>query len=124
MNILEIITPNSIIKVDDCNLVTLPTTEGEIGILPNHIALVSSLSDGFIKYESNKIYIKGGFLQVQDNKISVLAEFALMVNDENIREFKEDIKDLEEKYSKNQEEPSASDLENKKNILQLIEANL
>lgn len=77
----EITTPERIVYRDEVDQVTLPTAEGEITILPNHIPLVSLLIPGAltIKKNNEETYMatSGGFIEVQPgNKVIVLADTA------------------------------------------------
>lgn len=76
----EITTPERIVYQDEVDQVTLPTREGEITILPNHIPLVSILSPGELKIKKNEeieyLAVSGGFIEVQPNKVVVLADTA------------------------------------------------
>jgi F-type H+-transporting ATPase subunit epsilon len=53
--------------------VSLPTTDGEITVLKNHIPLITTLKSGYIKFTDNNIAIKGGFAEVSKDKVVVLA---------------------------------------------------
>jgi F-type H+-transporting ATPase subunit epsilon len=83
--LLEIITPEKVIYKDEVNEVVVPTVNGEIAILPNHINLLTQVNPGelIIKKGDAKAYmaITGGFLEVQNNKISILAEYAVKAQD-------------------------------------------
>ncbi|MFH1838632.1 MAG: ATP synthase F1 subunit epsilon [Candidatus Kuenenbacteria bacterium] len=78
----EITTPEKIIYKDKIDLAVIPTKDGEITVLPNHIPLISSLvSAGELKLkkgtEEFSIMVSGGFLEVQKgNKIIILADTA------------------------------------------------
>lgn len=76
----EITTPERIVYSDQIDEVVLPTPNGEIGILPNHIPLVSLLSAGEIRVKkgSDVIYmaVSGGFIEVRPDKVMVLADTA------------------------------------------------
>ena len=82
---LEIITPEKVVYKDEVDEVVAPTTNGEIAILPNHIDLLTQVSPGelIVKKGSNQQYlaITGGFLEVFDNKISILADYAIKAQD-------------------------------------------
>lgn len=84
--LLEIITPQATIFKDEVSEVVIPTVNGEIAILPNHINLISQISSGEVIVKKNSITtsiaIAGGFLEINNNKISVLADYA--VRAENI----------------------------------------
>jgi len=83
--LLEIITPEKVIFKDEVQEVVVPTGNGEIAILPNHINLLTQVSPGelIIKKGTGLQYlaITGGFLEVSNNKISVLAEYAVKAQD-------------------------------------------
>lgn len=78
---LRIVTPEKIAFTEDVEMVTAFTKNGEIGILPNHINLVTKLSPGEItikKGSGNVAYLATGegILQVQNNIVSVLTDLA------------------------------------------------
>ncbi len=76
----EIITPERVVYKDEIDQVTLPTVEGEITILPNHIPLVAVLRPGEIvaKKGAEEIAMScsGGFIEVTPKKVVVLADTA------------------------------------------------
>lgn len=82
---LEIITPEKVIYKDEVNEVVVPTVDGEIAILPNHINLLSQVNPGELiikKGSSNQsLAITGGFLEVNNNKVSILANYAVKAQD-------------------------------------------
>ncbi len=78
---LEIVTPQQkFIEEDSVDSVTLPGTEGELGILPEHIPLLTSLASGVLSYQTGNqkkaLAIHGGYAQVENNRVTVLAELA------------------------------------------------
>jgi F-type H+-transporting ATPase subunit epsilon len=77
---LEIVTPEKKVFDDAVDSVTVPTASGEIGIMPNHAPLISSLRSGILSYTrggaTEKMVISGGFVEVSANKASVLADVA------------------------------------------------
>jgi len=81
MNILlEIITPEGITYTDHVDEAIVPTSTGEIAILPNHVSLVTKVTHGELIIKKNSktysIMITEGFLQVTKNHISLLANYA------------------------------------------------
>ena len=76
----EIITPEKIVYKDDIDSITLPTTEGEITILPNHIPLISATKPGEIMIKKDgkirHMAVMKGFLETSENKIKLMAEAA------------------------------------------------
>jgi len=74
---LEIVTPERRVVDTQADSVTVPTASGEAGILPNHAPLVSALKPGILSYtthgKTERLAIAGGFLEVNHDKVSVLA---------------------------------------------------
>ncbi len=78
---LDIVTPEKrILHEENVAIVTLRTVEGEIGVLPGHIPLYSQLAAGELRYKKNNdeffVAIHGGFLEVANSKVTVLADAA------------------------------------------------
>lgn len=82
---LKIVTPEKLILEEMVDSVTLPTTEGEITILPEHIPLISTLSSGDIVARSGgeeiPMAVVGGFIETKSNEkgeteVAILADFA------------------------------------------------
>ena len=76
----EIITPEKVVLEETVDQITLPTTEGEITVLPNHIPLVSILNPGEVVAKKGNEEIamscSGGFIEVTPEKVLVLADTA------------------------------------------------
>ena len=76
---LEIITPDKKLFEGEAKALTVPGSEGSLGILNRHAAMVASLKKGKVKVTTNtaevKFFeIKGGVIEVLKNKVIVLAE--------------------------------------------------
>jgi F-type H+-transporting ATPase subunit epsilon len=80
---LEIVTPEGRVYSDSVDTVVLPTSTGEIGILPGHVPLLTELSAGELRVTRGttveSIACGSGFAEVDGDKISVLAEQAINV---------------------------------------------
>ncbi|MBC7368331.1 MAG: ATP synthase F1 subunit epsilon [Undibacterium sp.] len=78
---LEIVTPEARVYSDTIDTVVIPTVDGEIGILPGHIPLLTQVEHGELRVTKGSIVsflaVGGGFVQVSGDKISVLAERAI-----------------------------------------------
>lgn len=82
---LDIVTPEGKIFSNDVKSVTLPGSEGEFGVLPGHIGIVTTLSAGVIEIEKkdNKkeiVAINWGYAKVNETSVDVLAEGAVDIN--------------------------------------------
>jgi F-type H+-transporting ATPase subunit epsilon len=77
---LEIVTPERLVFDETVDGVTLPGSEGELGVLPHHAPLVSTLGVGELHIRSGGsedwFAIVGGFVQVLPDKVVVMAETA------------------------------------------------
>lgn len=77
----EIVTPERVVLKEDVLQLTVPTTTGEITILPNHIPLISVLQAGVIEIKlpdntSEVMAVSGGFIEVMKDKVVILADTA------------------------------------------------
>lgn len=77
---LEIVTPERLAYQGTVDSVTLPGSEGELGVLPHHAPLVSMLGVGELRFkrggQEESFAIAGGFVQVRPDKVVVMAETA------------------------------------------------
>ncbi len=78
---LEIVTPEARVYSDVIETVVIPTVEGEIGILPGHIPLLTQVEAGELRVSKNGrteyLAVGNGFDEVDGDKVSVLAESAI-----------------------------------------------
>ncbi len=78
--LLEIVTPERLAFSGEVDAVVLPGIDGELGVLPHHAPLVSTLGVGELRYRTGgreeSFAIAGGFLQVRPDKVVVMAETA------------------------------------------------
>ena len=78
---LEIVTPEAKIFSDDVNMVTLTGTEGEMGILPQHMPLMTQLVAGEIIAQKGKdtifLAVGDGFVQVTGDRVAILTDMAI-----------------------------------------------
>ena len=77
---LEVVTPERKVLSEAVNSVTVPGRNGEMQILPGHAALISELKTGVLAYNQDgttqQLHVSGGFVEVSDDRVSVLAEIA------------------------------------------------
>lgn len=82
---LELVTPLSKVLSEEVNFVMLRTTEGDMGILPNHSPFVAGLATGEMKIKNNGqetfYYVSGGFVEISGNVVTILADEAMDVKD-------------------------------------------
>ena len=82
---LEVVTAERSVFSEDVDAVTVPGTNGELGILPQHTTLLTALSFGNLHIRSGAeevdIAVGGGFLEVRPDKVVVLADMAERAED-------------------------------------------
>jgi F-type H+-transporting ATPase subunit epsilon len=83
----RIVTPESILYSNEVRLVVATTPQGELGILPMHMPLVTELSPGEVRLQYGDsaadwefFSVSGGYLQVHEDKVIVLADAAVAVS--------------------------------------------
>ncbi|AOS43988.1 ATP synthase epsilon chain [Lacunisphaera limnophila] len=85
---LEIVTPEAKVYSDTIDSVVIPTVEGEIGVLPGHIPLLTQVEDGELRVTKGAatqlLVVSGGFAQIDGDRVRILAENA--INEEKIDE--------------------------------------
>ncbi|KKQ55256.1 MAG: ATP synthase epsilon chain [Parcubacteria group bacterium GW2011_GWA2_38_13] len=112
----KIVTPERTVYEDTVDEVVVPTVDGEIAILPNHIPLISILQAGELRTkkgnEEKIIAVSSGFVQVNKNEVVILADTA------------EHADEIDEKRAEEAHERAKKLLEETKNIEEVDYTNL
>ena len=91
--LLEIVTPERLAYSDEVDAVVLPGGEGELGVLPHHAPLVTTLGIGELRFrkggQEESFAIVGGFLQVRPDRVVVMAETADMASEIDLEKAQE-----------------------------------
>ena len=100
---LEIISPEKIIFADEAKMVTLPSYEGDMSILKNHISTITLLRPGIIKVQNdgnfNEFFVQDGAVEFFNDSLVVLSTSAISVKDLS-REFVDNLnKDTQDKLT-------------------------
>ena len=82
----ELVSPDRMLMSVEADAVAMPGMEGDFGVLPGHAPLISALRAGVITIEGgsegpDQVYVAGGFAEVADERLTVLAEEAVPVDD-------------------------------------------
>lgn len=84
---LEIVTPKGIAYSDNVDIVTLRSVEGQIGILPNHVRLMTQLVPGELIVrkggQAEFLAVGGGLVEVRGDRVSIATDMAIAVEDIN-----------------------------------------
>ena len=107
---LEIVTPERLAFEGEVDSVNCPGIEGELGILPHHAPLVSTLGVGELVIrrggEEEFFAIAGGFLQVRPDKVVVMAETADMASEIDVQKAEEARREAERALAEGSGEPA------------------
>ena len=102
---VEIVNPEkSFLSKNDVTEVVVPAFEGEIGILKDHISIISFLKPGIIKISSKSreesFYVNDGIIEFKDNNLSILTSLILNLKDIDKEKISEIQKSAEEELNK------------------------
>lgn len=96
---VQIVTPERPIFSGTCTEVRAPSALGEIGILAGHRALLAALDAGRVLIQSgsgnNTYAVSGGFIEVSDDSVTILAEHALASTDVDVAAAKSALSDAQ-----------------------------
>jgi F-type H+-transporting ATPase subunit epsilon len=82
----DVITPDRLLVSESADMVVAPGGDGDFGVLPGHAPLLTTLRAGVINVQrdgkiTTRIFVAGGFAEVSDNRLTILAEEAQAVDD-------------------------------------------
>ena len=97
---IEIVNPEkSFLSKEDVNEVVVPAFEGEMGILKDHISIISFLKPGIVKVysksEENNYFLEDGIVEFKDNSLSILTSSIYNVSDLDRNKIEQILKDTE-----------------------------
>jgi F-type H+-transporting ATPase subunit epsilon len=97
----ELVSPEKLVFSGDVEAVVIPGTEGEFTVLKDHAPFMSVLKPGVIEIDlatssKTKLFVRGGFADVAPAGLTILAEFAIPLEELDLAKISADIKDAEE----------------------------
>lgn len=97
----ELVSPEKLLNAQSVDMVVVPGSEGDFGVLPGHAPMISTVRPGVIEvYENDKVidrvFVAGGFAEVTESRVTVLAEEALPLASIDRVAVEKAIKDLSE----------------------------
>ena len=124
---LEVVTPFRTVLNEDVDSVTLPGIEGEMGILPEHVPLLTTLDAGIMSYvngngKTQAIAVHWGYAQVDGNNVRVLAELAETAHEIDLTRAEKAEKNAKELLQS--EKPTSSDWEDEESRQKVYENKL
>jgi F-type H+-transporting ATPase subunit epsilon len=96
----ELVSPERLLKSADVDMVVVPGTEGDFGVLPLHAPVVSTLRTGIVEVHDEvsveKLLVVGGFAEVNQSGLTILAEVATPLNEVDKAGYEEELRNLGE----------------------------
>ena len=112
---LDVVSAERVVYSDDVDLVVAPGTDGELGILPHHAPLMTTLGAGELRIkkggEEFYLAISGGFLEVRPDRVIILADAAERVEEIDIARAEAARKRAEEQLQRQLSEAEAASAE-------------
>lgn len=126
---LKVLTPESELFSDVASMVVAPGASGEIGVLPGHMNLATTLSYGLVRiyhpHESTfKLFISGGIAHFESDNMQILAEYATDISEQEAEQLYGNLEELKQKYSNYEEDDKAiisEEIELTKQLLECLE---
>ena len=83
---LEVVSPEKLLLSRDVDMVVIPASEGDMGVLPNHAPMIVLLRGGTIAITeggrvTDRLFVSGGFAEITPERCTVLADEAIPVSD-------------------------------------------
>jgi F-type H+-transporting ATPase subunit epsilon len=98
---LEVVTPSRRILEGRAHEVRVPGALGELGVLPGHTPLLTSLGTGEVRWfdgeSSGRLVVQGGFAEVQPDAVTVLASFAESIDEIDLEAARKTLAEAQEK---------------------------
>ena len=106
----ELVAPERLLLSKPVEMVVVPGSEGDFGVLIGHAPLISTLRDGVIEVHdegrvSDRIFVAGGFAEVTGERCTVLAEEAVPVGELDRGAIEDELKTLREDLAAATEDP-------------------
>ncbi len=108
---VEVVTPERTVLSQEATLVVAQTADGQIGVLPNHIPIVTVLDTGVMRVQAEgadqerRLAVSGGFLEVSpDNKVTVLAQTAELAEEIDVDRARRALARARERLANQQQE--------------------
>jgi F-type H+-transporting ATPase subunit epsilon len=97
----ELVSPAKLLYSGEVAAVTLPGSEGDMGIMPGHAPVLSTLRPGVLIISregaaDEKIFVRGGFAEVNPQGLTVLAEIAIPIAELNAEALAQQVRNAEE----------------------------
>lgn len=98
----EVVTPTQLLRSEEADMVVVPGADGDFGVLPNHVPILSSVRPGTVDiHEDGKVrdrlFIQGGFAEVTGDHCVLLVEEAIPVSELNMAEAEQSLTEAKDR---------------------------
>jgi F-type H+-transporting ATPase subunit epsilon len=123
----DLVSPERLLLSESADMVTIPGSDGYMGVIKGHMPLISTLRAGMIDVTGSdkadgKYFIRGGFAEVNADKVTVLAEEAIPMTEMDIAILDQRIKDVEEDLIAAKSEAERAKINDRLHDLRLVRA--
>lgn len=105
---IKVVTYEEKVLEQEAEFVLVRTTEGDMGILPNHSPFIAGLSTGEMKIRLNgkekKYFVSEGLLEISNNVVTIIATEAIPADQLDVERAKKEVEELKAKLTKMQED--------------------
>ena len=105
---IKVVTYEEKVLEQEAEFVLVRTTEGDMGILPNHSPFIAGLSTGEMKIRLNgkeeKYFVSEGLLEISNNVVTIIATEAIPADQLDVERAKKEVEELKAKLAKVQED--------------------
>lgn len=105
---IKVVTYEEKVLEQEAEFVLVRTTEGNMGILPNHSPFIAGLSTGEMKIRLNgkeeKYFVSEGLLEISNNVVTIIATEAIPADQLDVERAKKEVEELKAKLAKMQED--------------------
>ena len=105
---IKVVTYEEKVLEQEAEFVLVRTTEGDMGILPNHSPFIAGLSTGEMKIRLNgkeeKYFVSEGLLEISNNVVTIIATEAIPADQLDVERDKKEVEELKAKLAKMQED--------------------
>ena len=125
----ELVSPERLLFSGDVEAVDIPGTEGDMGIMPGHAPVLSTLRPGVVTITKEggakeRIYVRGGFAEVNPQGLTVLAEVAVPVAELNSEILAQEVRDAQEDVTDAQDDEARRRAQENLDHLQALQGAL
>ena len=105
---IKVVTYEEKVLEQEAEFVLVRTTEGDMGILPNHSPFIAGLSTGEMKIRLNgkedKYFVSEGLLEISNNVVTIIASEAIPADQLDVERARKEVEELKAKLAKMQED--------------------